>query len=122
LLRGVNFSIFSPWHWNGEKVEIVTTQAAGIFGLFFALYNSLLAVVHYISLASLTSPEDIFGFRGRLVRKTKRAVSPRSFISLVVAWLLISGTLSELIRNLPQKLMPLFPVARLVVAQRANMG
>ena len=86
------------------SLALVHKGAAPIIFIVLALYGSTEIILREIALSGLTDPEDIFaGFRGWLIRHTERASGARGWMrslgAVVFAWLLMSGTLMEVISS-----------------------
>jgi hypothetical protein len=103
VANGMNFRYFrsmvgSDFFWT------VLYHIAGMPFLVGALAFSIIALLHQIALGSLTNPEDIYSFRGWIIRKTLRIGGPRgfamSFLFLGMSWLCLSGKALDLVHQL----------------------
>jgi hypothetical protein len=100
--EGMTFHNFRSLFWINTKLfYYILYQALGLVSVVLALCTSGVALLHQIALGGLTDPENIYGFRGELIRRTRRLGGPIAFLVsiafLVVAWMLISGQALRLI-------------------------
>jgi hypothetical protein len=98
--KGMNFRYFVSIAGS----EFFTTMLYHIVGMVFlvgALAFSIIGLLHQIALGSLTDPEDIYSFRGWIIRKTLRIGGPSgfamSFLFLGISWLCLSGKALDLV-------------------------
>jgi hypothetical protein len=101
--NGMNFRYFASIVGS----TFFTTMLYHIAGMPFlvgALAFSAIALLHQIALGTLVDPEDIYSFRGWIVRKTLRIGGPNgfilSFLFLGVSWLCLSGEALDLFHQL----------------------
>jgi hypothetical protein len=106
VANGVNFRYFVSMVGS----EFFTTMLYHTIGMPFlvgALAFSIIALLHQIALGSLTNPEDIYSFRGWIIRKTLRIGGPSgfamSFFFLGMSWLCLSGKALDLVHQLTDR-------------------
>jgi hypothetical protein len=78
IAKGMNFRYFVSI-LGSEFFTTLLYHTAGMPFLVGALALSIIALLHHIALGSLTDPENIFSFRGWIVRKTLRIGGPIGF-------------------------------------------
>jgi len=71
VANGVNFRYFVSIA-GSEFFTTMLYHTAGMLFLVGALAFSIIALLHQIALGGLTDPEDIYSFRGWIIRKTLR--------------------------------------------------
>ncbi len=102
-INGMNFRYLVSIAGN-ERFWTMSYHTAGMPFLVGALAFSIIALLHQIALGSLTNPEDIYSFRGWIVRKTLRIGGPSgfflSFLFLGLSWLCLSGKALDLVHQL----------------------
>jgi hypothetical protein len=103
IANGVNFRYFMSIFLSERFIQIFF-HVTGMPFLVGALAFSIIALLHQIALGGLTDPEDIYSFRGRVVRKTLRIGGPSgfvmSFLFLGMSWLCLSGKALDLVHQL----------------------
>lgn len=102
-VNGMNFRYFVSIV-GSERFSNMLYHTAGMPFLVGALAFSIIALLHQIALGSLADPEDIYSFRGWIVRKTLRIGGPSgfflSFLFLGLSWLFLSGEALHLVHQL----------------------
>jgi hypothetical protein len=106
IANGMNFRYFMSIAGS----EFFTTMLYHTIGMLFlagALAFSIIALLHQIALGSLTDPEDVYSFRGWIVRKTLRIGGPLgfviSFLFLGMSWLCLNGEALDLVHQLSSR-------------------
>jgi hypothetical protein len=104
VANGMNFSYFVSGKANSDLFWSILYHTLGMPFLVGALAFSVIAILHQIALGSLADPEDIYSFRGWIVRKTHRIGGSTgffmSFLFLGMSWLCLSGKALELVLQL----------------------
>jgi len=103
VANGMNFRYFMSI-WGSERFTAMLYHTVGMPFLVGALAFSLIALLHQIALGSLTDPEDVYSFRGRIIRKTLRFGGPSgfamSFLFVGMSWFCLSGKALDLVHQL----------------------